>query len=229
MATGKLSIKAAVDVLVTIASFAAYAAVPRVAGHGGGRGGTHIGRGGGGHFAGQTHFGGFRSSARQVGGSRPSASRLLAPSSLGNPSFVGHGDVRRSSSGEALSPSNRSATPLRDSVANGRANAVRRELQSGLVAGALHNKDALRDPNARSQIAANAATAGWHNGRGGEGGWWRHAHGGYGWVGPLFWPFANYDLYEYTMWGNGYDNSFWDYSYSDIYAGMFARLMTMTA
>ena len=69
-------------------------------------------------------------------------------------------------------------------------------------------------------IAATAATAGWHNGR--DRGWWRHGHGGFGWVGPLFWPFAYYDIYDYTLWGYGYDPSFWDYGYNDIYAGLFA-------
>jgi hypothetical protein len=73
-------------------------------------------------------------------------------------------------------------------------------------------------------IAASAATAGWHIGRDGRGrdGWWRHRNGGYGWVGPLFWPFAYYDMYDYTMWGYGDDSSFWGYGYNDIYAGMFA-------
>jgi hypothetical protein len=66
-----------------------------------------------------------------------------------------------------------------------------------------------------------AATAGWHDGRG-RGGWWRHGHGGYGWVGPLFWPFAYYDIYDYALWGYGDDPSFWDYGYNDIYAGIFA-------
>ena len=61
---------------------------------------------------------------------------------------------------------------------------------------------------------------GWRNGRGN--GWWRHRHGGYGWVGPLFWPFAYYDLYDYAYYGYGYDPSFWDYGYDDIYAGLFA-------
>ncbi|MFZ0767152.1 MAG: Spy/CpxP family protein refolding chaperone, partial [Bradyrhizobium sp.] len=60
---------------------------------------------------------------------------------------------------------------------------------------------------------------GWE-GHGPHGGWWRHAHGGYGWVGPLFWPFAYYDLSDYAMWD--YDPSLWDYGYSDIYAGIFA-------
>ena len=53
-------------------------------------------------------------------------------------------------------------------------------------------------------------------------GWWRHRHGGYGWVGPVFWPFAYYDFYDYAMWGYGYDDPFWDYGYGDIYAGIFS-------
>jgi hypothetical protein len=88
---------------------------------------------------------------------------------------------------------------------------------SGAVAGALHNHGALRNPGTRAQISANAARAGWHDRRGG---WWRHGNGGYGWVGPLFWPFAYYDMYDYALWG--YDPSFWGYGYGDLYAGIFA-------
>ena len=99
---------------------------------------------------------------------------------------------------------------------------MRNALNSRSVAGALHNSAALRNPATRAHIAASAATAGWHDGRGGRDGWWRHRHGGYGWVGPLFWPFAYYDLYDYTMWGYGDDPGFWDYGYDDIYAGLFA-------
>ena len=80
----------------------------------------------------------------------------------------------------------------------------------------------MRDPRSRSHITASAATAGWHGGRDGGNGWWRHGNGGYGWVGPLYWPFAYYDMYDYAMWGYGYDDSFWDYGYGDIYAGIFA-------
>jgi hypothetical protein len=86
----------------------------------------------------------------------------------------------------------------------------------------LRNRTALRNPNTRAQIAATAAMVGWHDGRGGRNGWWRHRSGGYGWVGPLFWPFAYYDIYDYTMWGDGGYAAFWDYGYSDIYAGLFA-------
>ena len=95
-------------------------------------------------------------------------------------------------------------------------------LASGAVAGALHDRGALRNSNTRAQIEARAATAGWHDGRGGRGGWWRHGNGGYGWVGPLFWPFAYYDIYDYAMWGYGDNAPFWGYGYNDIYAGVFA-------
>jgi hypothetical protein len=101
-----------------------------------------------------------------------------------------------------------------------RSAAVRNVLNSRSVAGALRNGTALRNPNARAQIAARAATAGWNGS--GRAGWWRHPHGGYGWVGPLFWPFAYYDIYDYALWGYGYDPVFWDYGYNDIYAGLFA-------
>jgi len=77
----------------------------------------------------------------------------------------------------------------------------------------------LGNPAVRRQIVAAAALAGWHGGRIANG-WWRHGDGGYGWVGPLFWPFATYDIYDYAIWGDGI--GFWDYSYPDIYAAIFA-------
>src|SRR6202048_514216 len=77
----------------------------------------------------------------------------------------------------------------------------------------------LGNPAVRRQIVAAAALAGWHGGRIANG-WWRHGDGGYGWVGPLFWPFAIYDIYDYTIWGDGI--GFWDYGYPDIYTAIFA-------
>jgi hypothetical protein len=89
-----------------------------------------------------------------------------------------------------------------------------------MVTSGSRNRSALLNPNTRAQFAARAATAGWSGG--GRAGWWRHANGGYGWVGPVFWPFAYYDIYDYALWGYGYDPLFWDYGYNDIYAGVFA-------
>src|ERR1700676_2133621 len=77
----------------------------------------------------------------------------------------------------------------------------------------------LGNPALRRQIVAAAALAGWHGGRIANG-WWRHGDGGYGWVGPLFWPFAIYDIYDYTIWGDGI--GFLEHGYPDIYAAIFA-------
>lgn len=82
--------------------------------------------------------------------------------------------------------------------------------------GAFRNGRLISNPAARAQIVTAAALAGWS---GASSGWWQHAGGGYGWVGPLFWPFAYNDLYDYTIWGDGL--GFWGYGYPDIYAGMF--------
>ncbi|WP_312010295.1 Spy/CpxP family protein refolding chaperone [Bradyrhizobium neotropicale] len=71
----------------------------------------------------------------------------------------------------------------------------------------------------RAAITAGVAGAAWSHYN--DGLWWRHAHGGFGWVGPVFWPYAYYDLYDYTWWGWGYDPFFWDYGYPDLYAGLF--------
>jgi hypothetical protein len=49
--------------------------------------------------------------------------------------------------------------------------------------------------------------------------WWR---GGLvlGWFGPLFWPYAHYDLFDYVYWPYAYDD-FWPYAYDDIYYGIY--------
>ena len=78
--------------------------------------------------------------------------------------------------------------------------------------------DWITRPVARVQVAAGAALAGWHGQRGASG-WWQHSDGGYGWVGPMFWPFALYDIYGYALWGDGM--GFWGYGYRDIYAAIF--------
>jgi hypothetical protein len=97
-------------------------------------------------------------------------------------------------------------------------------LANAEATGALPRTDVTRGPDwvtrpvARVQLAAGAALAGWHGQRGASG-WWQHGDGGYGWVGPLFWPFAYYDVYDYALWGDGM--GFWGYGYRDIYAAIF--------
>src|SRR4029077_9465374 len=83
---------------------------------------------------------------------------------------------------------------------------------------ALNNTAALRDPRTRAFITARVATAAWH---GGNGWWGRHDTVCFLRGGPLFWPFAFYDIYDYAFWGYPYDDAFWGYGYPDVYAGIF--------
>src|SRR5713226_8685342 len=106
----------------------------------------------------------------------------------------------------------------RHAVHNTRSGGVRNALNSRALSRTLRNTAALRNPNIRARVAAGAAMAGWYYGRTGSG-WWQHGDGGYGWVGPLFWPFAYYDVYDYALWGDGM--GFWGYGYRDIYAAIF--------
>jgi hypothetical protein len=100
--------------------------------------------------------------------------------------------------------------------------AVGSALHAPMVQKALQSRRALRNPNTRSLVTSRLATAGWHGDDRHHGGWWRHRHGGFGWVGPVFWPFAFFDVYDYALWGPEYDDVFWDYGYGDVYAGLFA-------
>ena len=71
----------------------------------------------------------------------------------------------------------------------------------------------------RAAMTAQAALAGWHGGRRPQG-WWRHPDGSYGWVGPVFWPFAHDDLTTAIILGDTTSLSL--YGYGDIYAAIFA-------
>ncbi|MET4602208.1 putative transcriptional regulator [Bradyrhizobium sp. JR4.1] len=71
----------------------------------------------------------------------------------------------------------------------------------------------------RAAMTAQAALAGWRGGRRPQG-WWRHPDGSYGWVGPVFWPFAHDDLTTAIILGDATSLSL--YGYGDIYAAIFA-------
>jgi hypothetical protein len=189
----KFNIGVAVIVLATALSAAGYAAARGGGGHGGGGHGGG-GHGGGGHFHGGGHFGGH--GGGHFGGRHFGGGRHFVGRSF-------HSFAQPGSRGN-------------------RSFAVRNAGSPRMAARALRNANALRNPGVRARITAGAAMAAWHGGPRGRMGWWQHGNGGYGWVGPLFWPFAYYDINDYAMWGSGYGASFWDYGYNDIYAGIFA-------
>jgi LTXXQ motif family protein len=199
-------------------------------------GGGGMRMGGGQHFGGGARMGGMHGGGAPRFSGRPAGAPRFAarPNGGGGPrSFAGRGN--RFAGHDRAANINPAAGIGRNRNAGGgftanrqasaRSNAVRNALRSRAVAGALHRTGALRSPNARAHIAAAAAIAGWHQGHGQgrfNGGWWRHRNGGYGWVGPVFWPFAYDDIYDYTLWGYGNDDPFWGYGYGDIYAGLFS-------
>lgn len=96
---------------------------------------------------------------------------------------------------------------------------------------ALRSQDPRNDPRGaergqpanpyilRAALTAGAALSGWHGGRRPQG-WWRHPDGSYGWVGPVFWPFAHDDLTNAVVFGDTTSLSL--YGYGDIYAAIFA-------
>ncbi len=58
-----------------------------------------------------------------------------------------------------------------------------------------------------------------HNGRNFRRGF---GYGGYGWYGPVFWPYAYDDIFDDILWGFGLGGPFWDYGYGDVYGGLFS-------
>ena len=41
------------------------------------------------------------------------------------------------------------------------------------------------------------------------------------WYGPVFWPYAYSDIFDYAFWPDGYDDGFWFYAYDDFFDGLF--------
>jgi hypothetical protein len=41
------------------------------------------------------------------------------------------------------------------------------------------------------------------------------------WYGPVFWPYAYADIFDYTFWPDGYDDGYWAYAYDDFFDGVF--------
>lgn len=47
---------------------------------------------------------------------------------------------------------------------------------------------------------------------------WRHGHRAafVSWLGPVFWPYAYSDIFQYTFWPHAYDPGYWAYAYDDF-------------
>ena len=52
--------------------------------------------------------------------------------------------------------------------------------------------------------------------------WRHHARAPFiAWYGPVFWPYAYTDVFDYTFWPDGYDDGYWAYAYDDFVDGLF--------
>ncbi|QHO74983.1 exonuclease VII large subunit [Bradyrhizobium sp. CCBAU 051011] len=78
----------------------------------------------------------------------------------------------------------------------------------GRFAAQFRSNDALQ---ARAELTAR------------ENGWaprhaWRRGHRAafVAWLGPVFWPYAYSDIFEYTFWPTAYDPGYWAYAYDDF-------------
>jgi hypothetical protein len=68
------------------------------------------------------------------------------------------------------------------------------------------------------RYAFGGATQAYHHG---WNGWQGYRRGYVGWGGPVFWPYAYDDLFDYAFWPYGpYDDLFWSYGYDDLFAGV---------
>jgi hypothetical protein len=52
--------------------------------------------------------------------------------------------------------------------------------------------------------------------------WARGLRAGFvAWYGPVFWPYAYSDIFDYAFWPYGYDDGFWAYAYDDFFDSVF--------
>jgi hypothetical protein len=224
--TLKHSVRIAASALAALALLAV-AADARPLGGGGGGGGARIGGGGGGGFGG----GRAMSVAPRIGGSGIGVRSFSAPriggSSFAVRSYGGGGSrfVGRSFSPSGnvaaarffnAGPGNRFTTASAHAIAAAnlqRVNLAR--VHATLGNRAIVNKALLTH-------AAHPGL-GWARFQGKfHGSHWPWWHGGIviGWIGPVFWPYAYYDFFDYVFWPYVYDD-FWPYAFDDVYYGIY--------
>ncbi len=67
------------------------------------------------------------------------------------------------------------------------------------------------DPNVQAALAARV------NGWAPRNAWRHHARANFvPWLGPVFWPYAYADIFDYTFWPYAYDDAYWAYAYDDF-------------
>jgi hypothetical protein len=224
----------------------------RIGGFGGHIGGAGIGRGGGLGLAGRGSFVGRSGfSGRSIGFAGRSGigrSSIFAGRSIVGRSFSGPriGSLRgggRSLAGNRFVGNRfagRSLTAQRPGIANARlagghgprfAAAGAHTIGAGGLRGHAANlpRGAFANrPIANTAFRTQFASARFH-GRFHGSHWFARSHWPWwrkgiviGWAGPVFWPYAYYDVFDYVYWPYAYDD-FWPYAYDDVYYGIYGN------
>jgi hypothetical protein len=180
-----------------------------------------IGRGGGAPAVHAARPGGF--SAGNFGGRSAMPMRSFTPH-VGNRSFnVNRGAVHvnkgvsfnRSIRTQSFTRSNTERSTLRNTTRsiNGtralrtnRLTTANQTLQQGRFATRFATTASTQ------RIAGLAAHRAWRRG-------WRA--GFVPWYGPIFWPYAYSDIFDYAFWPFGYDDGFWFVAYDNFFDGVF--------
>ncbi|HEY2419211.1 MAG TPA: Spy/CpxP family protein refolding chaperone, partial [Steroidobacteraceae bacterium] len=94
--------------------------------------------------------------------------------------------------------------------------AAQRTAAAAAVQAAARGRFAARFRNnadPRTQVALAARLNGWAP----RDAWRHHVHAAFvPWLGPVFWPYAYSDIFDYTFWPDAYDDAYWAYAYDDL-------------
>ncbi len=197
-----------------------HAAPARAAGGGGhsfgGGGGGHsfsrLGVGGGGHTAIRSftpHVGG-RTFTPRVGGRSANFATVHRGTTFNR-------SVLRSQRLNRLAQPNSTIRTLRNTTAvqTNAQRSLRRNGTAGITT------QAARQRRFASRFAARTGNASFAN-IAAHRAWRRGLRAGFvGWYGPVFWPYAYSDIFDYAFWSYGYDDGYWDYAYDNFIDGLF--------
>jgi TolA-binding protein len=94
--------------------------------------------------------------------------------------------------------------------------AAQRTAVASAVQAAARGRFAARFRNnadPRAQVALAARLNGWAP----RSAWRHHVRAAFvPWLGPVFWPYAYSDIFDYTFWPQAYDDGYWAYAYDDL-------------
>jgi len=209
-------------------------------GHGGGFGGHGGGFGGhggfaarGGGFGGVRSFGGARFGGAGVGarsfgvarfggagvGRRSFGVARFGGSNIGGRAFTGRSFTGRSLASPRAATARFAGTGGRFGTASARTLAGPGLRAASLGGRGVFGNRAIANVAWRSQFASARFHGNFFGSR-----WWPWWRGGLvvGWIGPLFWPYADYDFFDYVFWPYAYDD-FWPYAYDDVYYGIYGN------